>query len=100
MIALASENNTKIDGFLIAFPQPAPPVYDPGLTYMLDDFCVADDAIWQTVGSELLSTALEAVKTAGAIQCLTVCPIAHTEKAKLLQSAGLLPASTWSAITL
>ncbi len=95
VIALVSTESKHANGFLIAVPQPAPPVYDPGLTYMIDDFCVAEDALWSSVGQRLLTEALSLLKAKGATQCLSVSPIAHRAKADILAAADLKPASTW-----
>ncbi|WOF74653.1 N-acetyltransferase [Parvibaculaceae bacterium PLY_AMNH_Bact1] len=95
VVALVSIEGTQINGFLIAFPQPSPPVYDPGLTYLIDDFCVAEDTLWPNVGAELLIEALALIKKKGAKQCLSISPVAHQDKAGVLSAAGLAPASTW-----
>src|SRR4051794_11746834 len=53
-IALVHEWDGGIDGFVIATLLDAPPVYDPGgLTSLIDDFVVADEA-WEIVGAALL----------------------------------------------
>lgn len=95
VVTLVSTKDTEVNGLLIAFPQPSPPVYDPGLTYMIDDFCVADDSLWPNVGAELLSEALWLIRKNGAAQCLAVSPVLHQTKADVLGAAGLRPASTW-----
>ncbi len=95
IIALVDKDESAVNGFLIAFPQPSPPVYNPGTTYMIDDFCVAEDRLWPTVGSNLLTTALAQLKDKGATQCLSVSPVAHQSKGDVLAAAGLTPASTW-----
>ncbi|HET8627862.1 MAG TPA: hypothetical protein VFL91_10605, partial [Thermomicrobiales bacterium] len=60
-IALVHEDGDTVDGFVIAMLRPAPPVYDPGgPTCLIDDFAVADDARWATVGAGLLEAAARA----------------------------------------
>ena len=100
VLTLVSKTDGAINGFIIAFPQTAPPVYTPGKTYMIDDFCVAEEILWPTVGKKLLIAVLKAAKSNNATQCLSVCPVAHEAKASLLAEVGLEPASTWSAIAL
>jgi hypothetical protein len=62
VIAVVDEDAGKLRGFVIATIMQAPPVFDPGgLTVLIDDFTVADEKEWNSVGLALL----EHVKTEG-----------------------------------
>src|SRR5260370_8282279 len=66
VIALVHEEAGPIDGFVIATLLEAPLVYDPGgLTCLIDDFVVAGERDWQTVGAELIAEAARAAKAPG-----------------------------------
>jgi hypothetical protein len=83
-------------GFVVARVIPAPPVYDPGgLTCMIDDFCVADDADWATVGRGLLDAVCAVAEKLGAVQAVVVCGHLDEPKRALLRAAGLTIASEW-----
>lgn len=96
VVALVSERNGAIDGFLIATLIPAPPVYDPGgKTCNIDDFCVADELDWQRDGKVLLDEAMREMNARGAVQTVVVC--AHLDEAKrtMLAEQGFTIASEW-----
>ncbi|MEX0840437.1 MAG: N-acetyltransferase [Parvibaculum sp.] len=96
IITLVSETDGKIDGFLIAMLQDAPPVYSPGgKTCLIDDFAVAGDDLWPGTGRDLLRTALARARDKGATQTVVVAPDAHTAKKAMLAEEGLSIASTW-----
>lgn len=95
-IALVHERGGKIDGFIIALLQPAPPVYDPGgLTCIIDDFIVAEAKDWQTVGKRLLSEVIREAKRRGAVQVVVVCGRYDAPKRIMLASVGCSIASEW-----
>ena len=95
-LALVSEAAGALDGFLIAELRPAPPVYDPGgLTCLVDDFVVADEARWDDVGSALLRRAGEEARRRGAVQLVVVCAHLDGPKRAMLASAGFSVASGW-----
>src|SRR3712207_6165929 len=95
-LALVSEAAGALDGFLIAAPRPAPPVYDPGgLTCLVDDFVVADEARWDDVGSALLRRAGEEARRRDAVQLVVVCAHLDAPKRAMLASAGFSVASEW-----
>src|SRR5438105_1547689 len=74
VIALVAEGAGGIEGFLVAFVTPAPPVYDPGgLAVTIDDFCVASPGLWPTAGKALLAEASRLAKEAGAAVVVVVC---------------------------
>lgn len=101
VIKLVSDTQGTIDGFLIAMLQDAPPVYAPGgKTCMIDDFTVAEDALWTSVGRNLLRTALARATDKGATQTMVVAPNAHAAKKAMLAEEGLSVASTWWTGTL
>ena len=58
VLTLISDDGGATNGFLMATLVDAPPVYDiPGKTCMIDDYAVATDALWPSVGHDLLSEA-------------------------------------------
>ena len=90
------ETDSGIDGFIIALLINAPPVYDPGgLTCLIDDFCVAHDEDWLTVGRELLDAAITAAREHGAVQVAVICPDRYDAKRELLAAEGLVIGSSW-----
>jgi GNAT superfamily N-acetyltransferase len=95
-LALVSEAAGALDGFLIAELRPAPPVYDPGgLTCLVDDFVLADEARWDDVGSALLRRAGEEALARGAVQVVVVCAHLDGPKRAMLASSGYSIASEW-----
>lgn len=96
LIALVSEADGTIDGFVLGAIVDAPPVYDPGTQVcVIDDFTVAWPALWPTIGRALL----EAVRQQAAARQanLTVVVCGHLDQAKraLLQDTGFGIASEW-----
>lgn len=96
VISLVAERDDVFSGFAIAMLVPSPPVYNPGgLTCSLDDYAVADDGDWATVGLALLrATTAEAAKR-GAAQVVVVCAHEDGPKREALKQAGLSIASEW-----
>jgi GNAT superfamily N-acetyltransferase len=94
---LVSESGTRrVDGFVIASLVPAPPVYDPGgLTCLVDDFVVAEPALWRTVGLALLRAAEAWSRERGAVQAVVVCGPQDQAKRQMLLDAGAIVASEW-----
>ncbi len=95
-IALVSESNNTVNGFVIATLVPAPPVYDVGgLTCSIDDFCVVDGLDWERTGKALLDEVMKQAKVRGAVQTVVVC--AHLDEAKrtMLANEGFTIASEW-----
>ena len=96
VVALVSERNGVIDGFLIATLVPAPPVYDPGgKTCNIDDFCVAGDSDWEQLGKALLDEAMREMKARGAVQTVVVCGHLDATKRAMLAEEGFTIASEW-----
>lgn len=95
-IMLVAENDEHIDGFIIARIAPAPPVYDiGGLNCLIDDFCIADETAWSTVGRALLDEVSAIARERGAVQMVVVSGHHDSAKRAFLEQAGLLPASVW-----
>jgi hypothetical protein len=95
-IVLVHEQVGLVDGFVIAALVDAPPVYDPGgKTCLIDDFAVADAAIWETAGAALLAEACREGKARGAVQSVVVCGHRDEPKRAMLAAAGLSIASEW-----
>ena len=95
-IMLTSVRHQKIVGFIIGKLMPAPEVYNPGgLTLMIDDFCVADEAEWHAIGSKLIQEIKTISKTKGAAQILVVCGAHDHPKRRFLMSQNLSIVSEW-----
>jgi|HubBroStandDraft_5_1064220.scaffolds.fasta_scaffold71384_2 GNAT superfamily N-acetyltransferase len=94
VIALVHDDAGIVDGFVIATPVPAPPVYNPGgPTCFIDDFTVAKTAHWEDVGRALLREALRIAKERGAAQAVVVCGHLDEPKRAFLRSEDLNIAS-------
>ncbi len=73
-LALVHEMDERINGFIIARLVGAPPVYNPGgKVCMIDDFVVADNELWATVGIALRNEAQRRAVERGAVLSITVC---------------------------
>lgn len=95
-VALVHEQNGQIDGFIIGTILPAPPVYDPGgLTCLVDDFALADEKAWESLGAALLAAVRQKVATRGVVQTVVVCAHLDEPKQSMLRDVGLSVASEW-----
>lgn len=95
-ILLVAEINTQIKGFVIGKLIAAPDVYNPGgLTLMIDDFCVAEPCLWQSIGSVLLTEIKEQSKHKNVKQILIVCGHHDEPKKKFLKQSNLSITSNW-----
>ena len=96
LVAESKESGAKIEGFLIATLNAAPPVYDPGgTTCAIDDFCVSSPDKWLAVGKPLLDAAMEQARQSGAVQAVVVCGHWDASKREMLQSLGSTMVSEW-----
>ncbi|WPY00714.1 GNAT family N-acetyltransferase [Candidatus Trichorickettsia mobilis] len=92
----AKSETQEILGFIIGRLMPAPEVYNPGgLTLMIDDFCLADQAEWHSIGSKLVQEIKAIAKTKGTAQVLVVCGAHDEPKRRFLRNIGLTVASEW-----
>jgi hypothetical protein len=94
-ILLVAESEGKIAGFVIGQLITAPEVYDPGLTLMIDDFCVATPGDWSSVGVALVSQLKSLGKGKGVVQFVMVSGAHDEPKRQFLKQAGLSVASEW-----
>jgi ribosomal protein S18 acetylase RimI-like enzyme len=96
-VALVAEGGVDdICGFVIGRLVPPPPVYDPGgPSGFIDDFAVAQDDQWPTVGRDLMQHAAEALRQRGAVQLVVVCGHLDEAKRATLTAAGLSLAAEW-----
>ncbi|MDP1725119.1 MAG: GNAT family N-acetyltransferase [Alphaproteobacteria bacterium] len=95
-ILLVAEINNKIKGFIIGRLIPAPEVYNPGgLTLMIDDFCVAEPSMWQSIGAALLFELKKQAKLKNVSQILVVCGHHDKPKKTFLDEMNLSIASNW-----
>jgi len=93
---LVSQADAGIDGFLIAMNTQHPPVYAPGgPTALIDDFCVAEPALFPSVGAALLEEARDRLKTRGFTQLVVVCGARDTARTAFLQGQALSLTTTW-----
>jgi hypothetical protein len=90
---LVSETDDAITGFITAKPQPVPPVFTPGATALIDDFCVADD--WLVTGAALLREARSQLKARGFEQVVVITAYRHEDKMEMLKRENLSLASAW-----
>lgn len=97
---LVAESAGKIAGFMIGQVIAAPEVYDPGLTMMIDDFCVATSGDWASIGGVLLSQLKLLGKEKGVAQLVVVSGAHDDPKRQFLKKAGLSVASEWYVGTL
>lgn len=95
-VSLVAVEADAVVGYLFARLVPPPPVYDPGgPSGFIDDFSVAEDVLWPTVGRQLLAKAAEALLAMGAVQVVVVCGHLDAEKRDVLEACGLSTASEW-----
>jgi ribosomal protein S18 acetylase RimI-like enzyme len=95
-IMLTATSHQKIVGFIIGKLMPAPEVYKPGgLTLMIDDFCVADESQWHSIGFFLVQEIKAIAKLRGAAQVLVVCGAHDESKRRFLMNQNLSIASEW-----
>lgn len=101
VIALVHQTENGIDGFAIASMITAPPVYAPGgRTALIDDFTVADPALWDSIGGWLFEAVRnEAVKT-GAVGVVSICAHKDEKKRSFLSRLGLHIVSEWHFVHL
>ena len=62
---------------------------------MIDDFCVGDESLWETVGAELLQKIRVESKQRGASQLVVVSGHFDDAKRQFLQNQNLTIASEW-----
>ena len=95
-IMLTAESLGEIVGFIIGQLIKAPAVYNPGgLTLMIDDFCVKESRLWQSVGHDLVEAAMKTAKNKGACQSIVVTGRHDKAKTHFLSEAGFSNVSQW-----
>jgi predicted N-acetyltransferase YhbS len=92
---LVAERDGALVGFLTAKPQPVPPVFEPGKTVFVDDFCVAEDADWAEAGAALLQEARSQLRAQGYEQIIVVTAYRDEVKMAALKGENLSLASAW-----
>ena len=92
VIALVSDDKK---GFVIGKIITPPEVYDAGLTLMIDDFCVAEEELWMSVGKDLINEIKKVAISRGVKQILAVSGAHDSHKKSLLKQVGLITASEW-----
>jgi GNAT superfamily N-acetyltransferase len=95
-ILLTAEEGENSVGFIIGKLVSAPEVYNPGgLTLMIDDFCVREEMLWSSVGSQLIEHITRQALDKGATQILVVCGAHDHPKRQFLENQNLMIASEW-----
>lgn len=95
-LAFVAADEHQVIGFAIARITPAPPVYAPGgPVCLIDDFCVADDGSWRTVGGALVDAIESTAREQDAVLTVVVCPSAGGAKRDFLAARGFTPTSEW-----
>jgi len=95
-LSLVCESGQNLSGFLIGAVVEAPAVYDPGgKSCMIDDFCIAENAQWESEGRALLDGCRETASALGAVQFVVVCGKKDELKKKFLSDYDLTVASEW-----
>jgi ribosomal protein S18 acetylase RimI-like enzyme len=92
---LVAERGGVIVGCAQAREAAVPPVYVPGRTAMIDDFCVSDDADFSAVGLALLRALQRHLVERGFRQIIIACPARDTRLQELLASEALSLTSVW-----
>lgn len=96
VLFLVSENAVGIDGFLIATNVQSPPVVSPGgPTALIDDFCVADPALFATVGAGLFAEARARLRARAFAQIVVVCGAKDEARTAFMESQTLSLTATW-----
>jgi GNAT superfamily N-acetyltransferase len=94
---LVAVQEGQVIGMACARKVAVPPVYDPGgPTILVDDFAVADQALWEDVGGALLHAVFKAARSnSTAAQVIVVAPVGDEAQSAWLATQELLPVSTW-----
>ncbi len=88
IVALVHEEAGKLDGFLIASLR-------GGHECTIDDFALADEDAWESVGATLLRAAGEAAKARGVEQYVVICGHLDQPKRAMLDNFGLTLDRYW-----
>lgn len=95
-LVFVADTDGELRGFIIGRLQEAPPVYAPGGSICLvDDFCVAADAEWASVGNGLLDAVESAARSRGAMLSVVICPRLASAKRGMLGERGCDVATEW-----
>ncbi len=86
-----------VDGFIVARFGSAPPPYGEGSLFHVDDFAVADEAAWPTVGAALLREVMHRADVAGIETAIVVSgpPSVDEPKTAFLSGRGLRVDAEW-----
>lgn len=97
--AYAAEAGAALVGMALASRRGAPAPFraDPQPTWFVDDFYVADAALWPTVGRALLAAVEGAARAAGTERVVVVVAQRDEPKRALLRAAGYALEAAWWA---
>jgi len=85
-----------VNGFLFAKEEPVPPIYDPGgKAYVIDDFALLNDTLWETAGQALLAEAESWCKAQGGAMMILVTPTCEPIRHDQAQSIGYSTVTQW-----
>ncbi len=97
-IVLVHDRDGRVDGVAVGVLEQAPPMYDPGgLTCIIDDFVVAAQDLWGTVGVELLGAMSRQARRRGAALAVVVSGHLDRQKRAILAVSGFSIFSEWYA---
>ena len=100
-IAMVYDHRNLLRGFAIARLTAAPPIFAPGgPVCLVDDFCVAQEADWPTVGLALLAAVEARAQSRGAPLSVVICAHLDARKREFLAARGFAPTSEWHVRTL
>ncbi|ACQ79225.1 acetyltransferase [Beutenbergia cavernae DSM 12333] len=95
-IVRVARRGQEVAGFAVGTLVPPPPVYAPGgPACLVDDFAVADDGEWPTVGVDLLRAVTTEARARGAVQVVVVTAHLDEPRREALRAAGLTLGSEW-----
>jgi GNAT superfamily N-acetyltransferase len=96
VLALVADEDGGLRGFVIGRLQQAPPVYaTDGPACLIDDFCVASDGEWPSVGGELLAEIERRARERGAGVSVVICPHLGAAKRAFLAERGFAVTTEW-----
>lgn len=95
-IVLVHASGGKIDGAIVTDPNAFTPFFDlRGRWCSTDDFAVADEAAWETVGAGLLADAVRRSGKKGAETAQVICADGDHAKLRLLRRLGFAQGHAW-----
>jgi len=93
---LVHRGSSGIDGVVTAATRGGDFLYElrPSACYT-DDFALADESYWETLGAELLKAIVSLERAKGALYSQVICPHLNLEKGRMLQTLGYRLGHQW-----